>query len=135
MNAVLNYSADTYGGSVIGQYGSGQPYTPRASSDVTVFLTNSNIKPTYLNVDMKVYKSIAMDPLKLLFFLRVNNVFDIKNETSVYDDTGTATKTYDETRARQSNTKEYVNSISDYYTNPTMYSEPRRIEFGVTLEF
>ena len=135
LNAVLNYSADTYGGSVIGQYGSGQPYTPRASSDVTVFLTNSNVKPTYLNVDMKVYKSIAMDPLKLLFFLRVNNVFDIKNETSVYDDTGTATKTYDENRARQSNTKEYVNTISDYYTNPTMYSEPRRIEFGVTLEF
>jgi hypothetical protein len=73
--------------------------------------------------------------LKLLFFLRVNNVFDIKNEMSVYDDTGTATKTYDEARARQSGAKEYVNSITDYYTNPTMYSEPRRIEFGVTLEF
>ncbi|MCX6136009.1 MAG: TonB-dependent receptor [Ignavibacteriales bacterium] len=135
LNAILNYSTDTYGGSIIGQYGSGQPYTPKASSDVTVFLTNSNTKPTFMNVDLKMYRSITVDPLKLLVFLRVNNVFDIKNETDVYTDTGTATKTYDETRARTSGTKEYVNSITDYYTNPTMYSEPRRIEFGATIEF
>jgi hypothetical protein len=84
---------------------------------------------------LKAYKTFTLDPLRLLVFLRVNNIFDIKNETSVYDDTGTATRTGYEAIARQSKTPEYVNTISEYYNNPTMFSEPRRIEFGATIEF
>lgn len=135
LNALVSYSGDSYGGSIIGKYGSGQPYTPRASRDVTVFLTNSETRPTYLNVDLRLQKSFKLDPVSLLLFLRVNNLFDILNEVEVFDDTGTATKTYDEDRARQSGVREYVTSITDFYNNPNKYSEPRRIEFGTTIEF
>lgn len=135
LNALVTYTSELFGGSIIGKYGSGQPYTPRASRDVTVFLTNSQTKPTYLNVDLRLQKPLKIDPVSLLVFLRVNNVFDVLNEVDVFDDTGTATKTYDEDRARQSGTKEYVTTISDYYNNPNKYSEPRRIEFGATIEF
>jgi hypothetical protein len=62
-------------------------------------------------------------------------LFDILNEVDVFDDTGTATKTYDEDRARQSGVREYVTSITDFYNNPNKYSEPRRVEFGTTIEF
>jgi len=76
-----------------------------------------------------------IDEIRMMVFLRINNIFDIANETGVYDDTGRAGLTYDETRARQSNAREYVNTISDYYVDPNQYSEPRRIEFGVTVDF
>ncbi len=135
LNAVLNYSADTWGGSVISMYGSGQPYTPEVSSDVTVFLTNSQTKPQFFNTDMRLFKSFRFDPIKLLLFLRITNIFDTLNETGVYTDTGRAGKTYGESRALGSGSLEYVNSIHDYFIDATQYSEPRRIEFGATVEF
>jgi outer membrane receptor protein involved in Fe transport len=135
LNTIVSYAGDGYGGSVIGQYGSGQPYTPRASSDVSVFLTNAGTKPSFFNVDTRLYKTFRLDALNVMLFLRVNNIFDIANEVGVYDDTGRAGLTYDENRARQSGAIEYVNSIHDYYLDPRQYSEPRRVEFGVTIEF
>lgn len=135
LNSILSYSTDVYGGSMIAQYGSGQPYTPRATRDVSVFLTNTGVKPSFFNVDMRFFRIIPIDPVRLMVFLRINNVFDIANETGVYDDTGRAGLTYDEAQARQSGAREYVNTISDYYINPQNYSEPRRIEFGFTVDF
>jgi hypothetical protein len=82
-----------------------------------------------------MYKMFDLDPLKLTIFLRINNIFDRRNENEVYGDTGRAGKTYDEDRSRQSKAAEYVNSIHDYYLNPSQYSEPRRIEIGATVEF
>ncbi|KAB2921951.1 MAG: TonB-dependent receptor plug domain-containing protein [Bacteroidetes bacterium] len=135
LNATFSYSEETWGGSVVSSYGSGTPYTPRLSRDISVFLTNSQTKPTYFNTDVRVYKSFVFDPVRLMLFLRVNNLFDTMNETGVFDDTGRAGKTYDEDRARLTNSREYINTIRDYYTVPTNYSEPRRIEFGATIEF
>ncbi|MGE5313223.1 MAG: TonB-dependent receptor [Acidobacteriota bacterium] len=135
LNAVLNYSAETWGGSVIGQYGSGQPYTPDVSQNVTVFLTNSETKPQFFNVDMRLYKTLKLDPVNLLLFLRITNLFDTENEMNVYGDTGRAGRTYNEDRALQTGAPQYVNTIHDYFVDPTQYSEPRRIEFGATIEF
>jgi outer membrane receptor protein involved in Fe transport len=135
LNTILAYSQDGYSGSVIGQYGSGLPYTPLASNDVATFLTNTATKPSYLNFDARFSKVIPLDAVRLLVFLRVNNIFDIANETGVYDDTGRAGITYRENQTRKSGAREYVNTISDYYNDATQYSEPRRIEFGVTIDF
>jgi outer membrane receptor protein involved in Fe transport len=135
LNAILNYSTDSWGGSIISMYGSGQPYTPDVSSDVTVFLTNSETKPQFFSTDMRLFKSFKFDPIKLLLFLRITNIFDTLNETGVYTDTGRAGKTYAEDRALAAGTQPYVNTVHDYFVDPTMYSEPRRIEFGATIEF
>ncbi|MFZ4618959.1 MAG: TonB-dependent receptor [Bacteroidota bacterium] len=135
INGIFSYSEETWGGSIISQYGSGTPYTPDVTSDVTVFLTNSEIKPSYFNTDVRVYKNISLDALKVTLFMRVNNIFDTKNETGVYGDTGRAGETKYEREALLSGQKPYINTISDYYTNPQNYSEPRRIEVGATIEF
>lgn len=139
LNSVLSYSEDNYGASLIGQYGSGSPYTPSigktSTSSIQTLLRNSSVKPYYLNFDTRLYYTFPLDPIKLMVFLRVNNLFDIANEVGVYTDTGRANKTYDEDNARQSGVKEPINTISDFYVNPQMYSEPRRIEFGVTIDF
>ncbi len=135
INAIFSYSEATWGGSFISQFGSGTPYTPDVTKDVTVFLTNSEIKPTYFNTDIRMYKNIALDALKITLFMRVNNLFDIQNETGVFGDSGRAGETKFERDALLSGQKPYINSIRDYYTIPTNYSEPRRIEVGTTIEF
>ena len=135
VNATLNYNAPQWGISLIGSLGSGQPYTPRKTEDVSVLRQNSEKKPTTWNVDLRFHKDFFLWEKKLTFFLRVLNLFDRLNEVNVYDDTGRAGFTTDLERVRSLNPRLYVNSLEQWFTNATHYSEPRRIEFGVMLGF
>ncbi len=135
VNVTASYNADVWGLSVISQYGSGTPYTPRRSADATALLTNSQTKPQYFNVDGRAYYTLDLTAMRLVWFVRVFNLFDIRNEVGVFDDTGRAGFTTDLARARANNPTEIVNSLDEYYRIPTFYSEPRRIEFGLNLEF
>jgi len=132
INATVSYGAADWGTSLIAQWGSGLPYTPRRSEDITSLLTNSQRKPSYFNVDLKAYKVFKLGPGELTLFLRVFNLLDQLNEINVYDDTGRAGFTHDEELARATNPFEYINSLDEWYNNPTHYSEPRRIELGIT---
>ena len=71
----------------------------------------------------------------LTFFMRIFNLFDTLNEINVYDDTGRADFTTDKQRAEQTNPLQLVNTLDDWFTNPTHFSEPRRIELGLTYSF
>ena len=135
INASVSYAGPSYGGSLIMQYGSGMPYTPRRSEDITSLITNSQIKPSTLNADLRLYKAVSLGWTNFVFFLRVFNVFDVLNEYGVYDDTGRAGYTTDLERVKAQNTPEYVNTIEEWFLNPTFYSEPRRVELGVNIEF
>ncbi len=135
INGAVNYSARSWGGSLTLRYGSGQPYTPRRSVDITSLIQNSANKPGFLNVDLRLYKNIPIGGSNVNLFLRVLNVFDTMNEVSVFDDTGRAGFTTDEARIAGQGTPEYVNSVAQWFTIPTQYSEPRRIEFGASFEF
>jgi outer membrane receptor protein involved in Fe transport len=135
INASLSYAGPSYGGSLIAQYGSGMPYTPRRSDDITSLITNSQLKPNTLNADLRLYKTLSLGWTKFVIFLRIFNLFDALNEYGVFDDTGRAGYTTDLARIKAQNTPEYVNSIEEWFNNPTFYSEPRRIEFGVDIEF
>jgi hypothetical protein len=53
----------------------------------------------------------------------------------VYDDTGRAGFTTDYETALQSNPPQIINTLDEWFRRPTNYSEPRRVEFGVNLEF
>lgn len=135
VNATLSYNAPRWGVSFIGTLGSGQPYTPRKTEDVSVLRQNSEKKPTHWNVDLRFHKDFFLWEKKLTFFLRVFNLFDRLNEVNVYDDTGRAGFTTDLERIRALNPRLYVNSLEEWFTNATHYSEPRRIEFGFMLGF
>ncbi|NUN08361.1 MAG: TonB-dependent receptor [Ignavibacteriaceae bacterium] len=136
LNGTFSYtSEEDWGFSLIGQYGSGFPYTPTQSLNISALLTNSEIKPTFFNVDLRAYKDIQFDFMKMSIFLRVYNLLDTKNQFGVYNDSGTADFTIDEFLRRQQNLPELVNSLDEFYRNPSFYSEPRRIELGTTLFF
>ncbi|MEA3500678.1 MAG: TonB-dependent receptor [Candidatus Marinimicrobia bacterium] len=135
INLITGFNSKTYGFNFISRFGSGLPYTPRSTIDITSLSTNSQSKPSTFNVDVRAYYKIKLMGLKTELFCRINNLFDIKNETSVYDDTGRAGFTTDEERVEALNVPTPVNSIHEYYTNATHYSEPRRIEMGIKIGF
>jgi hypothetical protein len=135
VNVTVAYAASTWGASSIIQYGSGTPYSPRRTTDITALLTNSQLKPSFFNVDLRTYYEFTIAPLRFVAFARIFNLFDIRNETSVYDDTGRAGFSIDEQRARAVNPSQVVNTLNQWFHTPTQYSEPRRIEFGLNVEF
>lgn len=137
VNLTFSYSSkDNWGFSFIGSYGSGFPYTPSQSLNISTLLTNSEIKPSTSNVDFRAYKDIQLaDNIKLSVFARIYNIFDIRNQLNVYGDSGSADFTLDEFLRRQENRPALVNTLDEFYRIPTFYSEPRRIEFGTTLFF
>ena len=78
---------------------------------------------------------MALDPFRIVVFARVFNLFDIRNENDVFDDTGRAGFTTDKARIEKANPRQLINSLSEWYRRPQNYSEPRRIELGLNLEF
>lgn len=137
LNFTFTYSGeDLWGFSIIGQYGSGFPYTPSYGLNTSSLLTNSALKPSSFNMDLRAWKDFMIGEVRLGIFARVFNLFDIRNEVNVYNDSGTADYTIDEfLRRNDSNPDQLVNSLTEYYRNPTFYSEPRRIEFGASIFF
>jgi hypothetical protein len=135
VNVTASYDNRTWGISLISQYHDGSPYTPRRSTDITTLLQNSQEKPSYFNVDLRTFFEIDVTPLKVVLFARVFNLLDTRNEVNVFDDTGRAGFTTDEARILTLNPKQRVNSLDDWFRRPLNYSEPRRIEFGMNLEF
>ncbi|MGB5847752.1 MAG: TonB-dependent receptor, partial [Ignavibacteriaceae bacterium] len=136
LNFSFSYTSEhLWGFSFIGQYGSGFPYTPTFSIDVSSLLTNAGLKPSSFNLDLRAYKDFMIGDLRLSLFLRVFNILDIRNEEDVYEDSGTANFTIDEFQARQLGNPEIVNSIDEFYRDPTFYSEPRRVEIGASFFF
>jgi len=134
VNATFSYnSEDHWGFSLIGQYGSGFPYTPNQSMNISELLTNSEIMPYTYNVDLKLYKDIFLFNWRFNLFARVYNLFDVKNQLNVYTDSGTADFTQTEQTYKNQNLPAIVNTVDEYYRNPLYYSEPRRIEFGVSI--
>jgi len=77
---------------------------------------------------------LDLHPVKLVFFTRIFNLFDTRNQKGVYASTGSADYDwYHEKIARS--TQLYVNTVDQWFTDATKYSEPRRVEFGMNLEF
>lgn len=128
-----------FGFSIIGNYYSGQPYTPSVNKNTRVtqnaFPRNSDRKPSLFNVDLRAYKDLEIGGQKFSIFMKVFNVFDFENPTSVYGDSGDPYFTFAKYDAEKIDPVLYNNTLDDLYTNPGFFSEPRRVEFGVSYNF
>lgn len=136
LNTTVNYIENSWGLSFIGNLGSGAPYTPRKTVDVSGLRENSEKKPITWNVDMRLYKDFTFFDNELTCFLRVFNLFDHLNEIGVFDDTGNAGYTTDLEKTRSLNPDMLPGqTLDEWFANETFYSEPRRIEVGFTIKF
>jgi outer membrane receptor protein involved in Fe transport len=144
LNAVVNYiPAPTWLVSVIGQWGSGLPYSP-ATLDPSVEIPggwwdNADRKPTRWTVDLKLGKSFRVWDSKIMFYIDIYNLFDHANENHVSAITGRAGPNaylpeLGRSRYRRiDQIGEFSRTEADY--NPTQYSKPRLIQFGANLSF
>ncbi|MCK4812758.1 MAG: carboxypeptidase-like regulatory domain-containing protein [Candidatus Marinimicrobia bacterium] len=134
VNVIGGYNTAFWGVNAVANYGSGLPYTPRASEDITSLLENAESKPSTFNVDVRGFYRVRIAGLKPEFFIRITNLLDKLNETGVFNDTGRAGFTGEQERIEALNVATPVNTIEEYFIIPYHYSEPRRIEIGMRID-
>lgn len=127
--------------SFIGNVQSGWPYTPNIPQANYVPESNSDNKPWQKNVNMRFQKTFSGKSYNVILFVKVYNLFDIRNEHYVFDDTGRAGYTYgnrssEETEALVSHYGETgIHTWEEYMTRPNYYSAPRSVSIGFTVDY
>ncbi len=142
LNGVVTFGGDgDWTVTVVTSLGTGLPYSPQLYEQQIYLRTNSGRKPLQTNVDLLIDKSFLIYNTTLTIFLKVFNLFDTKNERFVYDDTGRATYSLEETKGGPQATNEIskiypgIKSATEYFKRPNYYSAPREVRAGLTLEF
>ena len=125
---------------IIGKISTGWPYTPSIPNANFIPKPNSGRKPIQRNIDAKLETRVSVKGYKVALFVRVYNLFDLRNERYVFDDTGTAKYTY-EYRSNQESEQLIENygmpglhTWEDYVTRPNYYSAPRSFKVGLSLD-
>jgi outer membrane receptor protein involved in Fe transport len=145
---LYDYENWTFG--IIYNLQSGTPYTPVYPSgiDNITFEQRSAPKPIQHNLDFKFEKFFKMGDFDWSVFLWVSNVLDTQNEKTVYESTGKALSTLEET----SNPTEFnsirnrienghaglfdISEIDNYYSGRAeRVSKPREVRLGFSLNF
>ncbi|HEY6190837.1 MAG TPA: TonB-dependent receptor [Bacteroidota bacterium] len=133
---------NNWGVFLLGRYGSGLPYTPvinqaeaRGVDAARVVQSNSRRRPATYTVDLRAFKNVGIGPLNLSLFLKVFNLFDRRNEVTVYGQTGRASATPEALGAENITGAGRINPVEAYLIRPDYYSEPREIQVGAELEF
>ena len=141
-NGVVNFGSDRdWSVTIVGNLGTGLPYSPQLYEQQIYLRTNSGRKPIKTNVDLLIDKSFILYSTTLTIFLKVYNLFDTKNESFVYDDTGRATYSLEETKGGPQATNAIsevypgIKSATEYFNRPNYYSAPREVRVGLTLEY
>jgi hypothetical protein len=140
LNVSIAYSVErNYGFSLIGNFYTGQPYTPGVNKNTRVsqnaFPRNSENKASIFNVDLRAYKDFVIENTVLSLFIKVTNLLDMDNPTGIYTDSGDPLFTFDRLEAEKINPQLYENTLDEFYTNSGFFSEPRRVEIGFSYNF
>jgi len=140
-NVTLGIGEPDWGVYLIGRYGSGLPYTPtvnqaesQGADAARIVSNNSRRRPSTLNFDVRLFKNFRLDPLDIGLFLRVFNLFDRRNEVTVYGETGRANATVESLGIGEVS-GDRLNPVSAYIVRPDYYSEPREIQLGLEVTF
>ena len=86
-------------------------------------------KPATYNIVFRVFNVPINKALQLTAHINVYNLFDIRNELTVYGDTGRSSYSLIPTYTPQYSGPS-LNSLDEYLIEPTYYSAPRQIRLG-----
>lgn len=135
LNLALNTGTPgSWNAGLVGRFGSGTPYTAASRFLLgEVNFRNNRTKPASISFDLKAEKFFHIDRARLTAYLWIVNLFDRLNEWNVYGSTGTA----DNDLEAQLGAGEIIglHTLDDYISNPTYYSPPRQIRFGLAVGF
>ena len=136
------YSVSDWTFSLIGRYWTGLPYTPSftpeavGASAMTGFTNNSARLPDQKAVDITINKTIRLaNNFNVQFFVSVYNLFDQRDATTVYTDTGSAEYTAAIDPTKISYHPARVSTIEDFVNQPSWYTAPRQVQVGMAIDF
>jgi hypothetical protein len=126
--------------SMIGTYNTGRPYTPDfakgefvGSSSVIGLRENSARLPAVRNMDIMISRNFFFGRTRFQLFLNVFNVFDIKDVTGVYADTGSPEYTTNIDPDDIPYNVKRVSTVEDYVKQPSWYTAPRQVQLGFSV--
>ena len=134
LNGTMTYHPTiTSGVSFVLNYGSGFPYTTTNTSGQRTSFENNGRKPATYNMDMRSYYNFSISKsIQVSAHINVYNIFDIRNELTVYSDTGRSTYSLTPTYTPQYSGP-MLNNLNEYLVVPTYYSPPRQIKMGLSF--
>jgi outer membrane receptor for ferrienterochelin and colicin len=128
--------------SMVGRYWTGRPYTPGFTVGSVVggaaqigLKENSARLPNQKSVDLYVNRRFDVAGMGLNVFLNIYNVFDIRDEVAVYNDTGSAEYTTNVRPWLITYNSRRIGTVDDYVLQPSWYTSPRQLQLGFSLEF
>lgn len=135
-NANLFVGGKSWGLGLSQRVDSGQPYTPAqvtatqtGSSVVSGLEANSRRKPMNYNIDLNLYRNVAIQNYNVRLFMDVFNLLDWRNQRNVFGDSGVADYTIYQTLLQEGT------YAPGYFVQPYRYSAPRRIQVGASFNF
>ena len=138
LNATLAMNVEGWTISLIGRLQSGQPYTPTPLRlDVSSKFKNNDNKPFQHSVDLFARKTFTLNKKSLSVFLKVYNLYNQENELEVYSVTGRAGADHRFKIEEELETARLVGlfTLHDVDTHLDWFSQPRRIELGLSFSF
>ena len=123
---VMNYGIDYqhpkgFGLNLIGNYGSGLPYTPTDARGRPVDDPYSARMPSTSVINMRVYYDVSLKSANLRIYADIDNLLDRTNIYNVFTDTGTAEESTN------------PNTSPMWMHRPYYWQAPRHIELGITV--
>lgn len=141
-NLTVGIGKADWGVFLLGRYGSGLPYTPslnqadQSGQDVSrTIRNNSRRRPPNYTFDVRAFKSLEIGPVDVSLFVKVFNLLDRRNEITVFGTTGRATSSVRAEGAGNVSPVNGINSVEEFLVRPDYYSEPRKIQFGIEMNF
>ena len=119
--------------SLVFNYGSGFPYTTTNADGQRTSFENNGRKPSTFNMDMKSFYNFSLSKsIKISAYINVYNLFDIRNELTVYGDTGRSSYSLAPTYTPQYSGP-MINTLDEYLIVPSYYSAPRQVRVGLSV--
>ncbi len=85
-NVFVGYSS--WGVNLIGDVGSGLPYTPQDPRGSVIGEINSGRQPWTATADVRAFKSLRLGSMKTTFFVDITNLFNKRNILNVFNNSG-----------------------------------------------
>lgn len=134
--------------SAIGRLQAGTPYTPSLPSNFQAvnFDVNSDRRPWFQDVDLKLEKYLKAGPSNFSLFLQVENLFDLEQERFIHTNTGRSLTNlntvinpalFNQVRnAIRRSPEDFmpIRFIDDFYQREDWLGEPREVRIGMSFE-
>ena len=140
LNGTIALGTKKWRVSFLGRFWSGLPYTPRFPKGTVTgggtyneLRDNSDRLPNQYSFDVYFNYSFKLNKLNVSFFANIYNLFDTLNSTWVWTDTGSPDYTLDALDIFEDPKR--IGTISEYFTHPEWYTEPRQIQLGLAFNF